>query len=220
MICSDCFKSALRYSFGVSLAFLLLPSPSKAELTFTLFQQGNDVILDANGTLILPPAQGNQRACASGALVSSVATFCTGPASVSMNRYVIDGTTDFGGMASLDNAIPVSGLSTRLTANIDVDNNGFYIDPAYSSGASISSSATFLNQTLTGLGFTTPGEIGSWSLLDTNNNITDTIRLVVSLPSEEPPQAVPGPLPLLGMAATLGWSRCLRRRLANASRRS
>jgi hypothetical protein len=54
---------------------------------------------------------------------------------------------------------------------------------------------------------TTPGLIGSWDLLDDQNNVVDKINVFVSTP-------VPGPLPLVGVAAAFGWSRTLRRRIS------
>jgi len=84
--------------------------------------------------------------------------------------------------------------------------NTFAIDSTYVSSTPIVSSATFNNQTLTSLGFTTPGLIGTWSLTGTS----ETILLILGNP---PAAAVPGPLPLLGAGAAFGWSRRLRKRI-------
>jgi len=85
-------------------------------------------------------------------------------------------------------------------------NNQFDIDPTYVSNTPIVSSATFNGRTLAGLGFTTTGLIGTWTL----NGTSETIDVVIGAPSA----AVPGPLPLLGAGAAFGWSRRLRKRIA------
>jgi MYXO-CTERM domain-containing protein len=86
-------------------------------------------------------------------------------------------------------------------------NNQLILDPAYISNAPIVSSATFNGTTLAGLGFTTTGLIGTWSLTGTS----ETIKVFIGNPASA---AVPGPLPLLGAGAAFGWSRRLRKRIA------
>ena len=79
--------------------------------------------------------------------------------------------------------------------------NRFYMVRNHSSGDSIVSSATFNGKTLSGLGITTTGLLGTWTLVGTG----DTIEVRAT--------EVPGPLPLLGAAAAFGYSRRLRRSL-------
>jgi hypothetical protein len=217
MIFSPFAKSSLPYFTGAILALLATSSPSRAALTYTLFQQGDDVVLETSGSLTLPSVTISSLSCSSGALVSSPPSLCTGPAGVSMDGYAISGSTTFGGTAAIAGAPTVSGVSTRLNAEGAL--TGFYIDPVYVSGTPIISSATFENETLAALGFTTDGEIGSWSLLDGMTTV-DTIRLVVNLSSQQPQASVPGPLPLMGAAAAFGWSRRLRRDLHRRSKQS
>jgi len=57
-----------------------------------------------------------------------------------------------------------------------------------------------------GLGFTTTGLIGTWSLTGTS----ETIQMIVGPPTA----AAPGPLPVFGAAVAFGWSRRLRKRIA------
>lgn len=71
-------------------------------------------------------------------------------------------------------------------------------------GTPIVSSATFNNSTLAGLGFTTTGLIGTWTLVDGG----DQIQVVLT--------EVPGPLPLLGAGAAFAYSRRIRRRIATS----
>jgi MYXO-CTERM domain-containing protein len=96
----------------------------------------------------------------------------------------------------------VTGISTLLAGAA-----GFFaIDPAYISNSPIDSSATFNGTTLAGLGFTTTGLIGTWTL----DGTSETIQLILAPPTS----AVPGPLPLIGAGAAFGWSRRLRKRIA------
>jgi hypothetical protein len=83
----------------------------------------------------------------------------------------------------------------------------FSLASAYVSNTPIVSSATFNGRTLAGLGFTTTGLIGTWSLTGTS----ETINVFLGNPVSA---AVPGPLPLLGAGAAFGWSRRLRKRIA------
>ena len=83
------------------------------------------------------------------------------------------------------------------------------IDPAYVSNTPIVSSATFNDTTLAGLGFTTTGLIGTWTL----DGTSEAIQVILGAPTPSG-AAVPGPLPLLGAGAAFGWSRRLRKRIA------
>ena len=81
------------------------------------------------------------------------------------------------------------------------------LDTAYVSNTPIVSSATINGTTLAGLGFTTTGLIGTWSLTGTS----ETINVYLVNPATA---AVPGPLPLLGAGAAFGWSRRMRKRIS------
>ena len=85
----------------------------------------------------------------------------------------------------------------------------FVIESTYASGTPIVSSATFNGTTLAGLGFTTTGLIGTWTL----DGTSETIQVILGAPTQ-PGAPVPGPLPLLGASAAFSWSRRLRKRVA------
>ena len=127
-----------------------------------------------------------------------------------MNEYRIQGPKSFNGTVGTP-ADSVSGILTYLlgAATPPV----FAIDPGYTPGTPITSTATFNSTTIGGLGFTTTGLLGTWTLqpLDGSDPYTanDTIELVIAAP---PSAAVPGPLPLLGAGAAFGWARRLRKR--------
>ena len=132
---------------------------------------------------------------------SDLGIICTG-ASKSLNGYPITGPASFGegGPRPADS---VSGsLATALVAN-----RFFFIEPDYISGSPIVSSAIFSETTLSGLGIHASGLLGTWTLAGT----LDTIEVRTGQP---PIAAVPGPLPLFGVAAALAYSRRLRRRVS------
>jgi hypothetical protein len=196
-------RKALIALLPLSATTLLLGArPAQAILTYNIFESGGNVVVEATGSLnVSSPTGVNDLICnqpgLAGALVPSNAVICTGP-NVVLNRYAITGPLSFQGIANIFGASTVSsGLSTLLDGP-----DTFGIDSSYVNGAAIVSSATFNGQTLAGLGFTTPGLLGTWTLTEGG----DQIRVVLT--------DVPGPLPLLGAGAAFGFSRRLRRRIS------
>lgn len=78
---------------------------------------------------------------------------------------------------------------------------GIVVPFDYISGSELAGTSTFLNRTLAGMGIKPGTSIYSWGAGDTAGSIIFTTE-------------VPGPLPLLGMASALVWSRRLRRRVS------
>ena len=201
-----------RYSplLAVPAALLLVQGDAKAALTYYIFESAGNVEVQAVGSLILPnsSSQHNCLTVPGGAIIASAAFICTGLEDIT-NRYSALGPTSFNGTASISPANSVSGIPTSLLGDV----LHFAIDPDYTPGTPISSTATFNSTTLAGLGFTTTGLLGTWTLqpLDGSDPYTanDTIQVVIGAP---PPAAVPGPLPLLGAGAAFGWARRLRKR--------
>jgi hypothetical protein len=187
-------------------ALLLSQGQAKAVLTYNIFESGGNVVVQTNGSLNLTGSQTNgSNYCGSnGAIISSAAVICTGtdPGSP-RNALRISGPSNFNGPVSIFPATSVSGMFTVLYGQ----GNQLILHPAYISNAPIVSSATFNGTTLAGLGFTTTGLIGTWSLTGTS----ETIKVFIGNPASA---AVPGPLPLLGAGAAFGWSRRLRKRIA------
>jgi hypothetical protein len=183
---------------------LLSQGQAKAVLTYNIFESGRDVVVQTSGTLDLTTASsiasGN---CGSqGVIYSLEALICTGPNNVSLTIYGITGPAFFNGTVSAFGALNVSGTPTIIKGF----DSTFGIDPAYASSTPIVSSSTFDGTTLAGLGFTTTGLIGTWTL----NGTSESIQVILGAPAA----AVPGPLPLFGAAAAFGWSRRLRKRIA------
>lgn len=183
------------------VALLLNPGRAEAVLTYNIFQSGANVVVQATGSLNLTgPIVDTDQCGSAGFLQSSFANICTGPIG-NIDLYAITGPSSFPGTANLPSASSVSGISTILFGKL-----GFAgVATGYVSGNSIFSSATFNGQTLAGLGLTTPGLLGTWSLVGGS----DSIQVILGAPAP-----VPGPLPLLGAAAAFGWSRRMRRRIS------
>jgi hypothetical protein len=186
-------------------ALLLSQGQAKAILTYNIFQSGPDVKVKASGSLNLPSTTLVNADCEPSAILSANAFICTGPKST-IPTFRISGPTFFNGSVTAFTTNR-SGIATILCGNSAFSSScpSFAIDPTYSSGP-IVSEATFAGQTLGGLGFTTTGLIGTWTLDGTG----DTIQLILGPPAAD----VPGPLPLFGAGAAFAWSRRLRRRIA------
>ena len=186
-------------------ALLLGQGQAKAVLIYNIFESAGAVIVQTSGSLDLTGATllPSNNCGLDGAIASPLAVICTGPDIGPIPTYAISGPTSFDGTAFLTGASTVSGITTGFGGEATV----FVIDPAYNFADPIVSSATFNGETLAGLGFTTSGLIGTWSLTGTS----ETIQVVLGNP---PSAAVPGPLPLLGIGAAFGWSRRLRKRIA------
>jgi MYXO-CTERM domain-containing protein len=188
-------------------ALLLIQGEARAILTYNIFESAGNVVVQTSGSLDLTGATLNALGplCGvDGALVSAFAVVCTGP-DIPVLMFGITGPGSFNGSVFSTSASSVSGLTTALWGGFNV----FGISPSYISNTSINSTATFNGTTLAGLGFTTTGLIGTWTLDGTSESIQ------VILGASTPPGAtVPGPLPLLGAGAAFGWSRRLRKRIA------
>jgi hypothetical protein len=188
-------------------ALLLSQGQAKAVLAYNIFESAGNVVVQTSGSLDLTGAtvgpNPETEGCAPGGINSDVAAICTGPKN-NIRQYVISGPPTFNGTVA-QSASSVSGINTIFVGVV----NAFAIDSTYVSTTPIVSSATFDNQTLTSLGFTTTGLIGTWSLTGTS----ETIQLFLGNP---PAAAVPGPLPLFGAGAAFGWSRHLRKRIASS----
>jgi hypothetical protein len=195
--------SRLSPLLAAPAALLLSQGEAKAILTYNIFEAAGNVVVQASGSLNLSGADflGQSNCGTAGAILSAIAFICTGPDVVGP-AYSISGPSSIIGTASILTASNVTGISTSLQSFLNI----FNIDPAYTSNSPIISSATFNGTTLTGLGFTTTGLIGSWTL----DGTSETIQLILGPPTA----AVPAPLPLFGAGAAFGWSRRLRKRIA------
>jgi len=204
-------KRCRRFSplLAAPVALLLSQGQAKAVLTYNIFESAGNVVVQTSGSINLTGAPLLQiQSCGPnfGLIVSSQAAIavCNAP-SASVGTYSITGPASFNGSVSAQ----ADSLSGIFNSGLIGAANSFVIGPAYVSNTPIVSSATYNNKTLAGLGFTTTGLIGTWTL----DGTSETIQVILGAPT--PPGAtVPGPLPLLGAGAAFGWSRRLRKRIA------
>jgi hypothetical protein len=194
-------------SFLAPLALVSLIAaerPAEAVLTYYIYEPAGtgSVVVETLGSLALPASGTLLGKCdllPFGLIFSSAAAVCTGSSAV-LNIYPISGPFSFiGPDVGPDSA---SGIATALVGV----GQQFGIDTTYTGGPIISSS-TFGMSTLAGLGFTTTGLLGTWTLDGTG----DTIEVRVAAPPAPPTSATPGPLPILGATAAFGSVRKLRR---------
>jgi len=199
-------------------ALLLNPGRADAVLTYNIFESGFDVVVQTSGSLNLPAQLPpptflpNPIQCqVFGAIISSFGYVGVCGPGTDLNQYPVTGPSAFSGSQSVSVASSnYSGINSVISG---VSFPVFAIDPAYTNGSPINSNIIYNNRTLAGLGFTTTGLLGSWQL----NGVSGPdgqINVVLGPPAAA--AAVPGPLPLLGVAAAFGWSRRLRRRITTA----
>ena len=183
-------------------ALMLCADEANAMLTYNIFESGSDVVVTANGslnlsssfTIVTPETYGN------GAIIPSDLSIAPGfiQSPDQFKQYGISGTPltlGSGGLAFADSS---TGFRVVIRSG-----NKFRIIESYS-GGQIASSSIFANKTLSSLGITATGLIGTWTI----DGTSETINVYVG---QTP---APGPLPLFGAAAAFGWSRRLRKRIA------
>ena len=201
---------------------LLSQGQAKAVLNFYIFESGQNVVLRGSGSLSLP---GVIQTMTDDSFVCGFyqpglgGNFCAGrnsqiklyqitgpdsvpPASALLPSVRLDATSSFGTTAALGTDV---GDEHAKAFGLDPDSNGSFIF----------SEAIFNDKTLAlDFGITTTGLFGTWTLQSYGSDgytANDTINLIVGAPP------APGPLPLLGAAATFGWSRKLRKRIGSAA---
>jgi len=189
-----------------TLSAMALTQPAKALLVYNISEVGSDVVVQASGSLDFTGATslGSTVVCPGG-VSSSLAVICTGVPTAFNDKFAITGPSSFDGIVSGFSTSSLSGIATAFSGSSQI----VAVDPSYSYGTPINSSATFSGTTLAALGFTPglSGLIGTWAITGTS----ETIQVFLGPPSASNP--VPGPLPLLGAAAAFSWSRRLRRRV-------
>jgi hypothetical protein len=198
-------------------------APSRAVLNYHIFQEGADVTVKATGSLNLPQSLGTATSCFVEAISSTMGSAPSGllcsDLAASSQYKLSPGTTPSFPFAGLYSATTTTGTTpTHLfvgTHYVSLFGFGIFgIVPTYGSGDPIDFSLTFASLSLSDMGFSTPGLYDSWTLLPRSASdpytANDTINWIVGAPAGA---AVPGPVPLIGVAAALGWSRRLRQRM-------
>ena len=214
-------RIARNVSAGLALGLPLAitwAQPAQAGLIFNFYESGSDLVIEGTGSLNLPLSSlGPGYYCpASGSLDTiSLSLFCTGP-NAGGPVYGITGPTTLGAGIITTNVYSSSDSGINLGIWFGYAGNPygqFLIDSTYVSGASIFSSSTFNGITLTSLGMPSSGTLGTWTLVDPSDPsyVGDTISVQVNAIRSS--ASVPGPLPILGVAAAFGFSRKLRKRI-------
>ena len=191
-------------------AILIGERPAQAVLTYYIYEQGNNVVIETSGSLNMPisPSYTGFSCGVDGYIRSNLAQICTTGITPSLYGYTISGPTSFGtGGGTFANS--ASGLNTALLGS----SSYIMLHPSYVRNSNIVSNVTFNNKTLAGLGITTTGLLGTWTLAGTG----DTIQVRAGTSPSPSGAGVPGPLPLLGAATAFAHSRRLRRRVSQAS---
>lgn len=182
----------------VSIVMGLLASaePAKAVLNYNIYESSGNVVIETDGSLsALPTSTGSNNCGLSGLYYANIAVICTGP-NMLAPLYPISGPTSFTSGSGFFPASSVSGITSAFSGN----QQAFIIGNFYVLGTPIISDAIFNGRTLADFGLTpASGLLGTWTLVGTTESIN--VRVV------------PGPLPLLGVGAAIGFSRRLRRRI-------
>ena len=189
--------------------------PAQAVLIFNFYESGSDLVIEGTGSLNLPLSSLGSGFCPASGLLSldTLTLFCTGP-NAGGPVYAITGPTTLGAGIITTNVFSSSDSGINLGIVIGGYGYGqFLIDSTYVSGTSIFSSSTFTGKTLASLGMPNSGILGTWTLIDPGDpsSVGDTISVQVNVSRST--ASVPGPLPILGLAAAFGFSRKLRKRI-------
>ena len=208
-------------SAGLALSLPLAAAwvqPAQAVLIYNFYESGSDLVVEGTGSLNLP---------LSAIINLPLPTFTTGalqlggkseglaigqfnPTTAVYGFYNVSGPTTLGtGLSGGGAASSGSGIASIF----DWDSSYFIIDNTYASGTTINSRSVFSGISLASLGMTTAGTLGTWALSDPSDPtyISDTISVQVTTSASS--ASVPGPLPILGLAAAFGFSRKLRKRI-------
>ena len=205
-------------SAGLALSLPLAAAwvqPAQAVLIYNFYESSGNLVVEGTGSLDLPSPPATFPLSISTGLLELDSAFLIGTPDprTGVGLYFITGPTTLGAGIFPTSALASSdsGIGSALIYNNEVQL--FFIDSTYVSGATINSSSTFTGITLASLGMPNSGTLGTWTLYDPGDSsyIGDTISVQVNASAS--PASVPGPLPILGLAAAFGFSRKLRKRI-------
>ena len=202
-------------AIGLPLAAAWI-QPAQAVLIYNFYESGGNLVVEGTGSLNLPSPVATFPLSISTGLLDLDSAFVIGTPDprTGVGLYFITGPTTLGAGIFPTSALASSdsGIGSALIYNNN-EVQFFFIDSTYVSGATINSSSTFTGITLASLGMPNSGTLGTWTLYDPDDSsyIGDTISVQVNASAS--PASVPGPLPILGLAAAFGFSRKLRKRI-------
>ena len=202
-------------AIGLPLAAAWI-QPAQAVLIYNFYESGGNLVVEGTGSLNLPSPVATFPLSISTGLLDLDSAFVIGTPDprTGVGLYFITGPTTLGAGIFPTSALASSdsGIGSALIYNNN-EVQFFFIDSTYVSGDTINSSSTFTGITLASLGMPNSGTLGTWTLYDPGDSsyIGDTISVQVNASAS--PASVPGPLPILGLAAAFGFSRKLRKRI-------
>jgi len=205
-------RIARNISAGLALSLPMAAAwvqPAQAVLIFNFYESGGNLVVEGTGSLSSPSNPPPTTGGFGGSLFLDD-EFFTGPSSP-MYVYGITGPITLGLTPINTTSSSDSGIALGLAYSY----GDFYLDSTYVSGSPISSRSTFNGITLASLGMPNSGILGTWTVFKPGEKSTyfDTISVQVNASSSGSPANVPGPLPILGLAAAFGFSRKLRKRI-------
>lgn len=210
-------RIARNISAGLALSLPLAAAwgqPAQAVLLYNFYESGSDLVIEASGSLnlssISPSFSGSITGVSSGFLDLDYA-FLAGTFTTTLDFYDLVGPSSLGPVIVNTTALSSndSGIMTALLYNATCNGTPcglLAIDSIYASGNAINSKSTFTGISLSSLGMPDSGTLATWTL-----GSGDTISVQVN--ASVSPASVPGPLPVLGLAAAFGFSRKLRKRI-------
>ena len=213
-------RIARNISAGLALSLPLAVAwgqPAQAVLLYNFYESGSDLVIEGTGSLNLPssPLASNDIGVRNGLLDLDNAFFTgtfTTTNTTTLGFYGLVGPPSLGpvivntGAFSSNYSGIVTGLMYDNTTCYGTPCQMFAIDSTYASGNAINSISTFTGISLSSLGMPDSGTLATWTL-----GSGDTISVQVN--ASRSPASVPGPLPILGLAAAFGFSRKLRKRI-------
>lgn len=170
--------SRTAFPLAVLIVANLCASTGWATYTVTLTQQGSNVVAMGNGTIDLAALKFSLSENSTPFIGPSLAAIVTGPSSLEP----IDEYTGFTGPKSFGVGLLAASSGTGDAVGIGGFTNQLFVPHGYHSGASLSSSATWDNQTFASLGVTPGSYTWSWG----NGPTVDTFTLDATSTVPEP----------------------------------
>ena len=216
-------KKALGGAVG-AVVVLISAMPARALVTVTVSEIGGDVVMSGSGSLNVSALTYIGGTAIPYGIDPNTSTFLvnSGPqTALYQGQFTLPASLG-PGTASLPSLLPSTGTygtgdSFGIAFYADVAGRTYQQVPTlfveggsgYTNGTAISGTSTYTGQTLSSLGLTPGNYTWSWGSGATADSITMQIGNSVA----PGPASVPGPLPILGLAAAFGFSRKLRKRI-------
>ena len=204
-------KKVLGGAVG-AVVVLISAVPARALVTVTVSEVGGDVVMSGSGSLNVSALAYIGGTGYTYGIDPDTSTFLINPGPISalyQGGFSLPAALGPG----TANILPNSGSGDQFgialyygTPTLFVP--GYLGGGTYTDGTGISSTSTYVGQTLSSLGLTPGNYTWSWG----SGGNADSITMQIGSSAAPGPASVPGPLPILGIAAAFGFSRKLRQR--------